>query len=187
MAAAAYPGSFDPPTVAHLAVATAAWRQAGLERVDLVISEAPLGKEGLAVATLADRLAVLSEVAATRRWLGARTTNARLLVDVAAGYDAVIVGADKWAQVIDPAWYGGSAEARDEALARLPLVLVAPRPPFPLPPGRQCLELDDSHGAVSSSAVRGGRREWMLSEAAAFDRLTGAWSGPGRHRPRRES
>ncbi len=33
-----YPGTFNPLTVAHLAVADAARRQCGLDRVDLVIS-----------------------------------------------------------------------------------------------------------------------------------------------------
>ena len=182
MVVAVYPGTFNPPTFAHLAVATAAWRQAGLDRVDLVISEVPLGKEDLAVPTVADRLAVLAEVTARRPWLRARSTDSQLLADIAAGYDAIIVGADKWAQIVDTAWYGGSAQARDEALARLPPVLVAPRPPFPLPAEHRALELDPSHGEVSSTAVRGGRREWMLPEAASFDRLTGAWSDPARYR-----
>ena len=31
----AYPGSFDPPTVAHLAVAESAFEQLGVDRVDL--------------------------------------------------------------------------------------------------------------------------------------------------------
>ena len=27
------------------------------------------------------------------------------LADIAAGYDALVLGADKWAQVLDPAFY----------------------------------------------------------------------------------
>src|SRR6185436_14384082 len=42
----AYPGTFNPPTVAHLAVALAARSQCGLDRVELVLSEVPLGKVG---------------------------------------------------------------------------------------------------------------------------------------------
>ena len=61
---------------------------------------------------------VLERVAASRPWLGVAVTDKRLIADVAAGYDAVIMGTDKWIQVCDPAWYGGSLEARDEALAR---------------------------------------------------------------------
>jgi hypothetical protein len=177
VAVAAYPGTFNPPTVAHLAIATAAWEQAGLERVDLIISAVALGKEDLARPTVAERLAVLAAVGAGRPWLAARATEAQLLVDVAAGYDALILGADKWAQIADPAWYGGSPTARDEALARLPPVLVAPRPPFPLPSSARVLDLDETHHAVSSTAVRAGRRDWMLPEAADFARRSGLW-GP---------
>ena len=46
MRIAAYPGTFDPPTIAHLAVAEAAWRVCGVDRVDLVLSVDPIGKAG---------------------------------------------------------------------------------------------------------------------------------------------
>ncbi len=182
----AYPGSFDPPTVAHLAVAEAAWRQAGLARVDLVVSRRPLGKAP-AVPSLADRLAVLSEVAAARPWLGVEVTDRRLIAEVAAGYDAVIIGLDKWHQIIDPAWYGGSEQARDDAVASLPPVLLALRAgspaPTALPPSVRLLEVHRDHLPVSSTLARAGRVEWMLPEAARFDAETGAWSQPGRYRP----
>lgn len=180
---AAYPGSFNPPTIAHLAIAESAWRDHGLARVDLIVSRVALGKGDLQVPRLEDRLAVLDDVCATRPWLGRRVTDAQLLADIAAGYDVLIVGADKWAQLADPAWYGGSAASRDEALARLPHVLVAPRPPHPLPDraSAQPILLPNHHGTVSSTAVRGGRREWMVSEAVAFDDRTGAWSDPDRY------
>ncbi|HLI24175.1 MAG TPA: hypothetical protein VKU91_04415, partial [Acidimicrobiales bacterium] len=109
------------------------------------------------------------------------STAAQLLVDVAAGYDYLVMGADKWAQVVDPVWYGGSEAERDSALARLPPVVVAPRPPFPLPApsslpaGVVLLDLPGGHGAVSSTAARSGRGEWMLPEAADYARRTGAW------------
>jgi hypothetical protein len=182
-----YPGSFNPPTVAHLAIAEAACRAGPLDRVDLVVSEVPLGKDPVTVPTIEDRLAVLHQVVAARPHLGVRTTSAQLLVDIAAGADAVVLGADKWAQVTDPVWYGNSPVARDDATSRLPLVLVAPRPPFPLPspvPGRVLvLDVDPAHLEVSSTAARAGRRDWMAPEAAAFDERTGAWSDPRRYRP----
>ena len=184
-----YPGTFNPPTVAHLAIAEAARARAGLDRLDLAVSERPLGKGALAVPTLADRLTVVEAVAATRPWLGVRRTSHRLIADIASGYDVVVLGADKWAQVRDPAWYGGSAARRDEALARLPRVLVVPRPGHPLGTddlaGATLLSVAEAHGAVSSSLVRAGRWAWMLPEAAAFDRDTGAWSDPTRYRTRR--
>ena len=40
-----FPGSFDPLTTAHLAIADAAIVACGLDRLDLVISRAALAKE----------------------------------------------------------------------------------------------------------------------------------------------
>lgn len=181
-----YPGSFNPPTVAHLAIAEEALRVGGLDRVDLVVSQSPLGKPAVTVPSLEDRLSVLRQVAGNRRGLGVRLTTDQLLADIAAGAAAVVLGADKWAQVVDPVWYGGSEAARDEAAARLPLALVAPRPPYALPspvPGRVLpLNIAEHLFEVSSTAVRAGRREWMAAEAAAFDERTGAWSDPDRYR-----
>lgn len=181
---AAYPGSFNPPTVAHLAIAAAARHQGGARRVEFVVSHAALGKEDVTVPTLADRVAVLRAVAASRDWLSVAVTADQLIADVAAGYDLLVVGADKWAQVIDPAWYGGDEVVRDAALERLPPALVVARPPlgFPDHPRVTPLRLDAVLGDVSSTAVRDGRREWMLPEAADFDARTGAWSDPERYR-----
>ncbi len=186
-----YPGSFNPPTVAHLAVAEAACSVGRLVRVDLVISRVALGKEELEIPTLEDRLGLLREVAATRSWLGVAVSDERLVVDVATGYDAVVMGADKWRQVSDPAWYDHDHAARDAAVARLPHLLVAPRADDDLSglgevPGVAVLQIAEHHRAVSASAVRNGSaeaRRWMLPEAAAFDQRTHAWSDPARYRP----
>src|SRR5690242_18626226 len=106
----AYPGTFNPPTVAHLAVAVAARSQCGLDRVELILSEAPLGKHGDPQLTPVDvRVSALERVADDYDWLTVTRTDAQLLADVAADYDVVILGADKWAQVIDPVWYGSTA------------------------------------------------------------------------------
>ena len=161
-----YPGSFDPLTVAHLAIAEAARDLIGLARIDLVVSEVPLGKEAGLQAAPASRLARVEAARATRPWLRGRLTTAQLLVEVAVDYDVLVLGADKWHQLLDPAFYG-SIEARDEALARLPAtVLVAPRAgiagPVPFGPVRPVvLSLPDWVGEVSSSAVRAGRADWL--------------------------
>jgi hypothetical protein len=185
----AYPGTFNPPTVAHLAIAEAAWRQGGLDRLDLLVSHAPLGKSDPATAgpVLSDRLAVLRSLSDARPWLGVRSTDLTLIADLATGYDAVVMGADKWLQVVDPVWYGGSVAARDAALAALPRVLLADRAGHAgaaglLPAGSLVLEVPVDHGLVSSTGVRSGRLDWMAPEAAAFDRETGAWSDPCRYR-----
>jgi phosphopantetheine adenylyltransferase len=169
----AYPGSFNPPTVAHLTVAEAAVDQCRLDRVDLVISVVALGKEDHPdLAAIEARVEVLERIASTRPWLGVVTTESQLLVDIAVGYEVLVLGADKWAQLLDPSWYGGRA-GRDAALARLPTVAVAPRPPHPLPRAGDTgdvdavvLDTDPRHHDVSASAVRAGRVEWLAPDAS---------------------
>ena len=171
-----YPGSFNPPTVAHLAIAEAAYRHCDLARVDLVVSRVALGKEHVVVPPFDERVRVLREVVASRSsWLGLVVTDHQLLVDVAAGYDVLVLGSDKWHQVLDPRFYGGSPEARDAAVAALPPVAVVPRPGpehVAPPAGARVLELPPDLRHASSSAVRAGRAEWMAPEAAA----SGLWA-----------
>lgn len=187
---AAYPGSFDPPTVAHLAVAEAAVRQAGLVRVDLVLSRRPLGKE-LRGPSVDQRAEVLHRVAADRPWLGVAVVDHRLVADIAEGYDAVVMGADKWAQVVDPAWYGGSVAARDTAVARLPRTLVAPRGQHPAAVAAaaglavavavavEALGLPPGLDGVSSTLARSGHHHVILSEAVASGLWTATPEAPG--------
>ena len=51
-----YPGSFNPPTIAHLAIAQAARDQCGLDRVDLVVSRVALAKEDVRDPPFDDRI-----------------------------------------------------------------------------------------------------------------------------------
>ena len=172
-----YPGSFNPPTIGHLAIARAALHQRGLDRVDLVVSRVALGKELVGRPAFEDRIAVLEASVADIAGLEVAVTDHQLLVDIAQGYDVVVMGADKWAQVMDPAFYGHSAQDRDQAvaaLARLELA-IAPRPPFEVPSGAE-LVIAAELGLVSSSGARQGRLEWMTAAARVFDDSTGAWS-----------
>jgi hypothetical protein len=152
-----------------------------VDHIDLVVSVSPLGKSP-SIPTLEHRLAVLEEVAANRSDLGVRTSEHRLIADVAAGYDALVLGADKWLQVTDPSWYDSTA-ARDAAVASLPRLLLVGRAGAAVVPPAGCalLDVDPGLAEVSSSSARAGRREWMAPEAAAFDELTGAWSDPARY------
>lgn len=159
-----YPGSFDPPTIAHAAIAEAAVLAADLTQLDLAISRVALGKDAETQRPLAARLAALERLTASRPWLQVVVTDAQLITDIAAGYDAVVMGADKWEQVCDPAWYGDDRAARDAALARLPRVLVAPRAGFGVA-GAEALELPEDLGAVSSTAARGGEHHLIAPEA----------------------
>jgi nicotinate-nucleotide adenylyltransferase len=157
-----YPGSFDPLTVAHVAIADAAREQCGLDVVDLVISHVALAKEDRRQAPVADRLGAIESATPDRSWLRARATPHQLLADIAAGYDLLVVGTDKWLQLHDPRFYDGSPEAMRTALDRLPPVAVAPRSGVALPVGAgvTVLDVDPVHHEVSSTAVRAGRFEW---------------------------
>jgi hypothetical protein len=153
-----YPGSFDPLTIAHVAIAEAARAQHRLDRLDLVISRVPLGKDHAAQSSVEDRLAALERLAEDRPWIGAAVTDLQHLVDIASGYDVLVMGADKWAQVQDPAFYESEA-ARDAALAGLPALAVAPRPPHPVPDEHR-LDVPAHLSEVSATEVREGRDEW---------------------------
>jgi predicted RNA-binding protein with PIN domain len=159
-----YPGSFDPLTIAHLAIAEAAVRRAHLDRIDLALSSVALGKDLTAQSTVEARAAAIRSAARSRRWLDVAVTDAQLIADIASGYDVVVMGADKWAQVRDPAWYGGDATARDAALAALPRVLVARRPGFDVA-GAEALDIDPALAHVSSSRARSGEHHLVAPEA----------------------
>ena len=166
---AAYPGSFDPLTIAHLGIAETAWSTHGLDQVDLVISEVAIGKEDRASVRLDERVRAIQLAGRTRPWLRIVVTELQLVSDIAEPYDVVIVGADKWAQLHDPA-YHPSPEAHTEALAKLPTPLVVPRPPWAVPDEHR-LDVPEHLTEVSSTAVREGRKGWMAPEA----REIGAW------------
>lgn len=174
-----YPGSFNPPTVAHVEIALAARRVHDLRRVDLAVSVVPLGKEDVAVPRLEHRLEVLEATVARVPGLGLRVTEHQLIADIAEGYDVVVMGADKWAEVNDPSWYDDHRE-RDAALARLPTLALAPRRPHTIPDEHR-LPVADDLLEVSSTGARRGRVEWMTEAAADFDRRTGAWSDEERY------
>jgi hypothetical protein len=177
---AVYPGSFNPPTVAHLGIATAARDRYDLTRLDLVLSVRALEKEHVDRPLLRDRLVVLEALAKRIGWLGVRTTEEQLLADIASGYDVLVMGADKWRQVLDVRYYGGSVAARDAAVARLPRLAIAPRPPIAVPDDH-VLDVDAAFAAMSSTRARGGDRQLMVPEAEEFDRRTGAWTDPERY------
>ncbi len=158
-----YPGTFNPATIAHIAVAEAAWQQCGLVRVDLVLSRVTLGKERADGPTVDDRAAALSTLLVSRPWLGVVVTDSQLLSDIAAGYDTLVMGADKWAQINETHWYD-SDEARVAALASLPPLAIAPRPPFEIPSHAIELQTSRQLWAVSSTGVRAGSAHWRADQ-----------------------
>lgn len=168
-----YPGSFNPPTVAHIEIALAARATHGLDRVDLAVSVAALGKAEVLRPTFDERLAVIEASVAAVDGLGVIVTEHQLIADIAAGYAIVVMGADKWHQVNDVSWYSGVAE-RDAAVASLPGLALAPRTGFAVPDEHR-LPVSADLLDVSSSAVRAGRVEWMTPAARTHHETTGAW------------
>ena len=153
-----YPGSFHPLTIAHVAIIDAALQQLDLARLDLSISRAAFDKSHLD-AHLGERVDALRRSFTHRLEVGVIVTEHRLIADVARGYDAVVMGADKWHQLHELRFYDGGVSARDAALASLPDVAVAPRRGWSAPPEHR-LHLSPNFEGVSATAVRAGRDEW---------------------------
>ena len=175
-----FPGSFNPPTTAHLAISEAVVAQHRLDVLVWSVSRVALAKEDVQRPRLADRIAVLDEVAAQIDWLEISLTDAQLLSDIADGFDVIVMGADKWQQIHDPVFYGNDPTRRDASLAALPAVAIAARPPHDSP-AELVLDLPDWVGTVSSTQARTTDPALMALEAARFDAETGAGTDPARY------
>ncbi len=169
-----YPGSFNPPTTAHLAIAEAAQQAHDLDTVQLSVSVAALAKEDVEHPRFEDRIEVLNEVVADLSWLEVHVTNHQLLAEIARGFDVVIVGADKWWQIQDPRWYGDDPEARDAAIQSLPTVAIAGRDALDVPATLR-LDVGEPTEGISSTRARDGALDLMAPAARAFAQRTGAW------------
>ena len=165
-----FPGSFSPPTVAHLHIAAAAKRQHGLTHVEFVLSESALAKPTHDRPSATERCRFLNDLISPVSWLSARLTKLQLLVDIAEGFDLLILGADKWHQIQDPVFYSNSIERRDEALSRLPRVALAPRSGWDSPAEVQLL-LPESLAQISSTQVRAGAVHLAATETTVQELL----------------
>ncbi len=175
-----FPGSFNPPTTAHLAISEAVLVQHHLDVLVWSVSRVALAKEDVQRPRLADRISVLEAVAAPIDWLEISVTDIQLLSEIAAGFDVIVMGADKWQQIHDPVFYGNDPARRDASIAALPTVAIAARPPHDCP-AELLLDLPDWVGAVSSTQARSTDPALMAPEAARFDAETGAWTDPARY------
>lgn len=180
-----YPGTFNPPTIGHLSLVEAALEHHRLHSLTLVLSRRPLAKDAPLRPRWTDRLRVVEESVAHLPRVSIEVTDKQLIAEIAEGYDVLVMGADKWAQVHDPAFYADLDE-RDAAVAGLPRLAIADRAPtdghtaVPIPAGAELSTAVDVSG-ISSSAARRGAVELMTPAARAFDELTGAWSDPQRY------
>ena len=134
-----------------------------------------MAKEDVEHAAFDLRIAVIEASIAHAPWLQLVVTEQQLIADIAAGYGAVILGADKWAQIQDPSFYADE-QARDEAIASLPQVIGPNRPGYPpLPEDAVVLDLPAKLRDVSSSGAREGRAEWMTPPARKTAEAEGIW------------
>jgi nicotinic acid mononucleotide adenylyltransferase len=131
-AAGLLPGTFNPFTRAHAALAVAGHR-AGLRPVVLAMAPVSLAKEGLERAHPVDRLDWVAAWARRHPWALVAAASHPLLVDMAealgaatGGEVALLLGADKAAQLVEPHWYDDPAAAMDR-LGRAATLLVAER------------------------------------------------------------
>ncbi len=170
-----YPGSFNPLTTAHMAIADAARLAHGLDRIDLAVSTSALAKQEVSHPRFEHRIDVLHRATAEVDWLAVEVTERQLLAEIADGYDLLVVGADKWWQIQDPVWYGDDPAARDRALAALPTVAIAPRDDLETPAAQTLAVGRDLIASISSTAARAGNLELMVPAAREFAVRTGAW------------
>lgn len=128
-------GSFNPPTLAHLALAESARAIAHLDVVLWVISRVTVDKEQVTRAPLPARLAALSALVAPRAHEAVASINRGLYAEQAVALHAAlpqlrelcfIVGFDKIVQIVDPRYYPDRTAALDLLFAQAEL-LVAPR------------------------------------------------------------
>ena len=109
---AVYPGSFNPPTVGHIEIVNSAINRFKVNEIHLVMSEIALGKEKLTRPSVSDRVEILEKSLSSIPEASVLKTSKQLIADIAEGYDVVILGADKWKQLTELAFYDDEAHMK---------------------------------------------------------------------------
>lgn len=125
------PGSFNPPTVAHVELAWQALRAFRLDRVIFVISKITVDKERPAGLVLEDRLLLLSLLAGQGERASVAATNRGLYTDQAMAVRQLtggqarlyfLVGMDKVLQIFDPRYYRDRERALNDFFTEARLI-----------------------------------------------------------------
>ena len=125
------PGSFNPPTLAHLELARAARRRFDLDHVVFSLSSAIVDKERLEGLCREDRLLLMGLLAREHPWTAVAVINRGLYSEQAPAFRAsfgdaaglwFIVGMDKVLQIFDPKYYDDRARALDALFAHARLI-----------------------------------------------------------------
>lgn len=159
MEVAIFPGTFNPPTIAHIEIALAALEQLQLNRVDFALSRKALNKVDPDLTPLDLRLKAIATLVKSYPRLGLVYSDRQLIVDMSEGYEYVILGSDKYHQLHDQRYYE-SRKALLAGLARLPTLVIAPRGES-APPNTISLDLSSDLSTVSSTLARAGNRSLL--------------------------
>ncbi|MGC8465453.1 MAG: hypothetical protein ACP5O0_05935 [Acidimicrobiales bacterium] len=159
MTVAVFPGSFNPPTLAHRAIVDSVLSSKRIDRVDLTLSHDALNKPRHTQASLGTRCDLLVQVFDDEPRCRIVLTSERLLADIARDYDYLVLGADKALQLHDPIYYSSLEEMRDK-LARLPELIVFDRDQYQTMNSDTHWSLPESLRLASSTKVRAG--SWEL-------------------------
>jgi len=131
--AAVFPGAFNPPTLAHLALARAA-RGLGFDLVAFALATRTIDKEDSGGLALDERLRLLRAIAEAEPGLGALVQNRGLYADQALAIRAAwpeleelafVVGMDKVAQIFDRRYYEDFAGSLASLFRHARLIVAA--------------------------------------------------------------
>ena len=159
------PGTYNPPTLAHIALAETAQRRFALDQIVQVLPEA-LPHKRIERPSVEERLEWLAQIAHRRAGWAACACAAGLVIDIVdafrreLGVDCelfVIAGCDAAERYAN--WDYADREPFSEQIRRYRL-LVGGRGGAFLPPGEHAgrilpFEIDPRHARTSSTAVRG--------------------------------
>lgn len=182
------PGAFNPPTLAHAALAEAALRQYRLDRVIFLLPKA-FPHKPYSGASFADRMAMLEELVQQRESFTAASADGLLFIDFARAFRAklgpeaaiyLICGRDAAKRIVE--WDYGDNIPFAERLNDFPL-LVASRegdyaPPADSREGIHRVKMPEAFDEILSSRVReaiasGG--EWRQHVAPPVARRIEEW------------
>jgi nicotinic acid mononucleotide adenylyltransferase len=197
------PGSFNPPTLAHIELARRAREIFGLDAIVFTLSRVTVDKEKVEGLILEDRLLLLSLIAGDLGWARVSVVNRGLYYEQARAFRSLlgnsarisfIVGLDKLIQIFDARYYQ-DREAALRVLLTEAQLLVAMRGALGMDDVEQLLSRRENEPyrdrvfpftlpvgmkEISSSSVRsrvaaaGGFQEDLPEVAAAFIVETGA-------------
>lgn len=179
-------GSFNPMTLAHIALARAARRELQLDAVVWTCAVVTVDKERVSRATVEDRIAQLAAFSRRRACAvvvvnrGLYVAQARALRALAApgARLVILIGFDKLVQIFDPRYYADRDAALHELFALADLA-VAPRAGFgpdamdallarrenrPFAPHISTLRMEPTYTATSATEVRQRARDAAVAD-----------------------